>query len=90
MSIVASSEFNANYAVSKLFDATVTAADIGVTGYGTEGQYAGSGLGPHNVFMDFGAPVTTDGFVYGAAAGLGFGHKYLSAIIKNQHKFTIG
>ena len=68
--VVASSEYNATYAVTKMFDATVTAGDIGVTSYGvTDGQYAGSGVGPHNVFMDFGSSVTADGFVYSQRAG---------------------
>jgi hypothetical protein len=68
--VTASSEFSAAFAVTELFDASPTESDIGVTAFGGEGQYAGAGLGPHSVYMDFGADITADGFAYSQRLGL--------------------
>ena len=64
-------QFMPNFAVTNLFDATVTNADVGVTLYGNpDGQWAGVGAGPFNVFMDLGSTVLgIDGFAYSQRLG---------------------
>ncbi len=71
VSATASSEFNANFGVVNLFDGTVTNSDIGATSYGQgDAQWAGQGVGPFNVFMDYGTELTgVDGLVYSQRLG---------------------
>jgi hypothetical protein len=71
VSVTASSEFAAEFAVSNLFDATVASADIDLTPYGQgDGQWAGVGVGPFDVFMDFGSTVSDiDGLGYSQRLG---------------------
>jgi hypothetical protein len=65
-----SSQYDPSYAGSKLFDATVTNADLGVTSYGgSDGQWAGLGPGPHSLFMDFGATISANGIAYAQRSG---------------------
>lgn len=71
VTVTASSEFSGDFAVTMLFDAPVTNADIGATPFGVEGQYAGNGLGPHSVYMDFGADISTGGFAFSQRIGFG-------------------
>ncbi|MDP6544170.1 MAG: PEP-CTERM sorting domain-containing protein [Phycisphaerae bacterium] len=59
----ASSQYNGAYAVDFLFDGAITTADIG-TANNLGAQYAGLGIGPHTVYMDFNAPITANSFVY--------------------------
>ena len=55
---------------SNLFDGSVAATDIGVTSYGsTDGQFAGNGEGPHDIFMDYGSSITAVGVAYSQRAG---------------------
>lgn len=62
--------FGAPFTVDQLFDASVSSADLGVTAYGTEdGQWAGPGEGPHELFMDYGASVSVNGVAYSQRAG---------------------
>lgn len=70
-SVTASSEYAAEYAVSNLFDAAVTDADVGSTFFGNpDGQWAGVGIGPFNVFMEFATPLSgVDGFAYSQRLG---------------------
>src|SRR6476646_8544686 len=71
ITVTASSQFSPTYAVTNLFDATVTNANVGVTPYGNpDGQWAGVGAGPFNVFMDLGSTVLgIDGFAYSQRLG---------------------
>ena len=71
ITVTASSEFNTNFAVTNLFDATVTNADVGITLYGNpDGQWAGVGADPFNVFMDFGSTlIDMDGLAYSQRLG---------------------
>jgi hypothetical protein len=63
-------QYDGNYSVAKLFDASVAGADIGVTSYGNpDGQWAGFGEGPHEVFMDFGASISTAAIAYAQRSG---------------------
>ena len=70
-SFTATSEFSGAFAVGNLFDATVGDADLGNTLYGnTDGQWAGVGVGPFGVFMDFGSTLTEiDGLAYSQRFG---------------------
>lgn len=62
--------FGAPFTVDKLFDASVTSADLGVTAYGSsDDQWAGPGAGPHEIFMDFGSSITASGVAYAQRAG---------------------
>jgi hypothetical protein len=62
--------YGAPYEVTKMFDATVTDADVGVTSYGgSDGQWAGPGAGPHEIFMDYGTSVAAVGFAFSQRAG---------------------
>lgn len=55
---------------SNLFDGSVSAADVGSTSYGAgDSQFAGNGVGPHVVFMDYGSSVTAIGVAYAQRAG---------------------
>ena len=57
--------------IERLFDdATLAASHLGTRVY-TSGssQYAGSGLGPHNVFMEFRAPVLANTIAYAQRVG---------------------
>ena len=66
----ATSEFGGPFVAASLFDATVSDADVGVTVYGvSDNQWAGVGPGPHQVYMDFGSPVTANGLAYAQRAG---------------------
>ena len=61
----ATSEFGGTFVAASLFDATVSDANVGVTVFGvSDNQWAGVGPGPHQVFMDFGTPVTANGLAY--------------------------
>jgi hypothetical protein len=66
---VSGPEFSPDFAANKLFDATVTEADLNTTTYGAEGQWAGPGAGPHAIFMDFGQIISTDGVAYAQRLG---------------------
>jgi hypothetical protein len=69
-SVSATSEFGGPFVAASLFDATVSDADVGTTVYGvTDNQWAGVGPGPHQVYMDFGTPVTANGMAYAQRAG---------------------
>ncbi|XAM00104.1 PEP-CTERM sorting domain-containing protein [Phycisphaeraceae bacterium D3-23] len=70
VSSTASSEFSGAFVGTNLFDASVSDSDIGVTAYGTaDGQWAGSGVGPHTIFMDYGSSITATGVAYAQRAG---------------------
>lgn len=63
-------QYNGDYSVAKLFDASVSDSDVGVTSYGNpDGQWAGPGEGPHEVFMDFGASISTSAIAYAQRSG---------------------
>ncbi|WP_442485626.1 hypothetical protein [Aeoliella sp. SH292] len=63
-------QYDGNYSVAKLFDASVTDGDVGVTSYGNpDGQWAGFGEGPHEVFMDFGASISPSAIAYAQRSG---------------------
>ncbi|NQU22996.1 MAG: LamG domain-containing protein, partial [Candidatus Nealsonbacteria bacterium] len=66
--VQASSEYSGAFAVSNLFDGPITAADIGTTN-NLGNQYAGGGIGPHTVYMDYGSSITADSFVFSQRAG---------------------
>jgi hypothetical protein len=69
-SFSATSEFGGPFVAASLFDATVSDADVGTTVYGvSDNQWAGVGPGPHQVYMDFGTPVTANGLAYAQRAG---------------------
>lgn len=62
--------FGAGFEVTNLFDSVVTDGDIGVTDYaGMDGQWAGPGLGPHDIFLDYGSSITASGVAYSQRAG---------------------
>ncbi|MEN9469140.1 MAG: hypothetical protein RL630_873, partial [Verrucomicrobiota bacterium] len=63
----ASSEFGADWAVTKLFDGGVKLADIG-TPNNQGADYAGRGAGPHVVVYDMGSPITTTGLLFAQRA----------------------
>jgi len=73
VSVVASSEYSGEYAVTKLFDATVTAADLNVTSYGfADGQFAVYGPldgADAELYMDFGETITAWGVAYSQRQG---------------------
>lgn len=71
-------EFAPAFSFANVFDATVAESDLDTTSYGPvngigDAEWAGPGTGPHDTFMDFGAPITTDGFAYSQRSNLGFG-----------------
>ncbi len=61
--------FGAPFTVDQLFNATVTGADIDSAVFGGEGQWAGPGAGPHEIFMDYGTSVTASGVAYSQRLG---------------------
>lgn len=62
--------FGDPFTVDKLFDSVVTEADVNVTPYGgLNGQWAGPGAGPHEIFMDFGSSITAAGVAYSQRLG---------------------
>lgn len=71
VTVTASSQYNADYAVTKLFDETVTDADVGNTVYGGGStQWAGFGAGPFDIFMDYGSVLNgVDGLAYSQRQG---------------------
>lgn len=63
-------QYDGNYSVAKLFDASVSDSDVGVSSYGNpDGQWAGFGEGPHEVFMDFGTSISTSAVAYAQRSG---------------------
>jgi hypothetical protein len=71
VSVTASSEFAAGFVVTNMFDATVNENNLDVTPYGQgDGQWAGMGVGPFDVFMDFGSLIAgIDGLAYSQRLG---------------------
>ncbi|WP_442482122.1 PEP-CTERM sorting domain-containing protein [Aeoliella sp. SH292] len=67
----ANSEYNADYGVAKLFDdTTFTGADVGVKVYGGgDPQYAGVGVGPMELFFDYGSSISANYLTYAQRAG---------------------
>lgn len=71
--VTASSEFSGSFAVGNMFNNSVSESDIDTTTYSKSGgeAYAGSGTGPHDVWMDFSSSISTDGFAYAARSAQG-------------------
>jgi len=64
-------EFGAGFELSNLFDETVADADLDTTAFGAVAgtQWAGPGLGPHTIFMDYGSSITASGVGYAQRSG---------------------
>lgn len=70
VSVSASSFFNATYAPEFLFDAELSVEDVESRSFvAQDPQYAGVGIGPHVLVLDYGEAVTFDSLVYAQRLG---------------------
>lgn len=67
--VVTGPTFGVPFTVDQLFNATVSDSDIDSTVFGAEGQWAGPGAGPHEIFMDYGSSITASGVAYSQRLG---------------------